>query len=171
VNIAILGAPGTGKTQLARELARCLQPPEHPPGTITDAPPLMAAIHADLLHTNPAGHAAALSQHRIYDLTLLTGLDLACPAERPTPEEPLSREAVDAQLRRALTQGAIAYAVIYGQGPARVQAALQAIASRRDDRIRPGADRLRQWQSACEKCSDPACEHRLFTDRLNIGPR
>lgn len=171
MNIAILGAPGTGKTQLARELARRLQPPEYPPGTITDAPPLMAVIRADLLHKNPVGYAAALAQHRIYDLTLLTGLDLARSADRPTPDEPLSREAVDAQLRRALTQGAIAYAVIYGQGPARVQAALRALSSRRDDRVRPGADRLRQWRSACEKCSDPACEHRLFTSQLNIGPR
>lgn len=171
MKIALLGAPGTGKTQLAHDLSRHLPSLGYPLNAITDAPPLMAAICAGLRYDDPTLADLALAEHQIYDLTLVCGLDLPCPTGRQAPADAISRDAVDARLRAALTRGRIAYAVVYGQGPARVEAALNAIASLRGDRIKPRTNRLPQWQASCEKCSDPECEHRMFTGQLNIGKR
>lgn len=175
MKIALLGAPGSGKTQLAYELTQRLRTATAGEDAvdvlITDAPPLMAAIYADLLHNDQTRYALALTEHKIYDLTLVSGLDIPGSSGRQQHDGPASREAVDARLRFALTRGKIAYAVIYGRGLARVDAALKAIASLRDDRAKPNASNPGHWQWSCEKCSDPECEHRLFTGLLKIGNR
>lgn len=133
--IALLGAPGTGKTRLARDLAAHLQ--------------------------SSAGDLLFLDGTRTPDCeaTLLLGLDLPSAA---------GGEAADAQLREALQSAGVAYQVVYGTGAQRLQSALVALASagvlpaglapRREE---GGATRA--WTWICEKCSDPACEHRLFT--------
>jgi hypothetical protein len=167
MKIAILGAQGTGKSQLAQRL-RSLQEV----GTvITDAPPLMAAIHGGLRYRDQTLCDAALAQHERYDLTLVTGLDIACNSGQAQYEGSASRETVDARLRAMLTRAGIAYAVVYGQGPARVEAALKIISAWRGKRLEPQAAAISRRQWTCEKCSDPECEHRLFTGQLGIGHR
>lgn len=101
-------------------------------------------------------------------LTLLMGLDLPCP-----PDQQPAREAADARLRAALVRAGRAYRVVYGHGERRTENALQAIKSIAvsaygtsargtfDSDSSAKSARLRAWN--CEKCSDPECEHRLFT--------
>jgi nicotinamide riboside kinase len=167
MKIAILGAQGSGKTQLAHDLSCRLRSLHDVTSVIADTPPLMAAVYGDLLHDNQTLYESAFAHHKTYDLTLVSGLDIPCSGGRPHDAGSVSRELVDAQLRVALTRGRIAYTVIYGWGPARVDAALNAIAPLRHDRAI--ATNTSHWQWTCDKCSDAACEHQIFTGRLKIG--
>ncbi|MBO9677857.1 MAG: hypothetical protein J7556_06445 [Acidovorax sp.] len=119
--------------------------------------------------TDAAELATAL-RHR-----LVPGVLLACD---PQPE-PCGAPAVvlllggspDASAwRDLLAQAGWSYQVLYGEGAAqRLDAALRALhvalpAALREapaPRTIDAPQRLRAW--ACEKCSDPQCEHRLFT--------
>jgi nicotinamide riboside kinase len=170
MHIAILGAQGSGKTQLTQTLQKRFEftPPASrvTPLLIADGTPLMAAVMADLQFNDPSLYAAALEHHKVYDLTLLLGLDLDWHATGSVP-----REALDARLRAVLVQNQLAFTVIYGLGPDRVEAALNAIKPLRKERAQPPESGLAHWQSNCEKCSDPVCEHRLFTGRLQLGQR
>lgn len=104
-------------------------------------------------------------------LILLMGLDLPCPTS-----ERAAQEAADARLRADLTQVGMGYRVVYGHGEQRIANALNAIkniaSSTYPSSARGNFDsdsgsstrtapRPRAWN--CEKCSDPECEHRLFT--------
>lgn len=158
-SIALLGAPHTGAEALARAL-RARIPPES--ALIVVVPAVLAA--PPQAQPAPALPAATL--------TLLMGLDLPCPAE-----DRAIQEAFDAQLRGALQLAGVTYRVIYGQDRTRVVNALNAIKSIAKNAFPIGgegifdvengmrAQRLRAWN--CEKCSDPACEHRLFTSLVD----
>jgi hypothetical protein len=124
MKICLLGAPGTGKTQLAGELA----------------PHFSAVVDGDL------------SQAATADAVLVMGLDLPGSA---------GADAADGRLREQLQQAGIPYRVVYGSGPERLRNALAALGQRLGTEAAPAA-----WNWACEKCSDPVCEHRLFTGLL-----
>ena len=107
-------------------------------------------------------------------ITLLTGLDWPCP-----PAEQENREQCDAELRRQLQASGTPYRVVYGSTARRLTTALAAAqvlqapaqstaasspfdgAEGRDEDNDQGPLKMRSW--GCEKCSDPVCEHRLFT--------
>lgn len=158
--IVLLGAPGTGTQALAEALAPHLRA----------APSPLSIAHSTLVDALAADHgmhlAAALQAHQGAALTLLMGLDLPCPAA-----ERERRQAMDARLRATLDAQAIAYRVVYGQGPARLASAMralgpllgghQAVDGQTVAHSEARAARLRAY--GCEKCSDPVCEHRLFT--------
>ena len=141
--IRLLGAAGTGKTQLAAELRVALRVgvEEHP------ALPDLGS---------PAPATAA---------TLLMGLDLPCPpAARP------AQQAADQELRGALARAGIAYQVVYGQGADRLCHALQALQAWPSGAgtvpaKKPGKATA-TWVWACDNCSDPQCERRLLSDLL-----
>lgn len=112
-------------------------------------------------------------------ITLLTGLDWPCPP----PAEQDNRGQCDAELRRQLQASGTPYRVVYGSTARRVSTALAAAQAlqasspstavsitrapvgsadgRRDEDDDQGSLKMRSW--GCEKCSDPICEHRLFT--------
>lgn len=148
LRIALLGAPGTGKTQLAGDLAAALSGGEQPL-LIADNPPW------------------AMAQPAARQLTLLMGLDLAA-TDAAGPE----RDAADQALRQTLTQAGVRYTVIYGQGPERLHNALLALQSLLPGKPSGPSSRLstpqRQppWVWSCDKCSDPQCERRLLSDLL-----
>ena len=160
--IAVVGAPGTGKSTLSLDLAARLRTRGHRVRVISNRQPLPeTAPDADLvIEDGPEVQGLGLCE-----LTLLMGLDLAIPpmsaANVPT------REAMDACLRDGLRQAGIGWRVIYGQGPERVQQALQAVAA-----VLPWAwsqaareEDIGRWsrlRASCEKCGDADCEHRLF---------
>ena len=156
--IVLLGAPGTGSHALAEALAPhlCAAPT---PLFITHSP-LVGALASG----NGADLAAALQAHQGAALTLLMGLDLPCP-----PTEQSHQQTMDSRLRATLDAQSIAYRVVYGQGPARLASAVRALGTLLgpgrgagdDDKALSRAARLRAY--GCEKCSDPVCEHRLFT--------
>jgi len=125
VKLAILGAPGSGKTRLARDLAQQL-----PASAVSDAPDPRALREGQ------------------FDRVLLMGLDL--------PGMGSVQLAADAQLRATLEQHGVSYAVVYGHGAQRSQAAMRLIT--------PQEGPPPRWRGVCDKCADPDCERRLFTE-------
>ena len=146
-SVDILGAQGSGKSWLARALISALQASglqDH--WVISES-------------QEPAPHPSPET------ITLLMGLDL--PGLGP------EQDGEDKRLRQALVNTQAPFTVIYGKGLDRLSNALLALdlACQTDAawleresaqfNINRGRD---VWQ--CNECSDPACEHKLFTGLL-----
>lgn len=174
--IHLVGAPHSGVHELLAALTAELGVHK------AQLHPLMQALpSADSVL--PAHPQASLLQP--VPITLLTGLDWPCP-----PAEQENREQRDAELRRQLQASGIPYRVVYGSTARRLTTALAAAqalqaptppttvsltrapigsADGRDGDDDQGPWKMRSW--GCEKCSDPICEHRLFTSlRLAATP-
>ncbi len=173
LNIALVGAPHTGKTSLADGLKASI-----------DAAGWKVTVSAPPW---PEG-AADLPGCR---LALLMGLNTA-PTQDASGQAPdsgqtqtmaqaMAQGVADQSIRAVLTQARVPYQVLYGSAEERLALALRSI----EHLIVPAADRsplgtrvperppkeARQtaasaWVWACEKCSDPQCEHRLLSDLL-----
>ena len=163
--IHLVGAPHSGVHELLAALTAEL-------GVHTaQLHPLMQALpSAD--SALPASPEASLPP--LTPITLLTGLDWPCP-----PAEQDNREQCDAELRRQLQASGTPYRVVYGSTARRLTTAMAAAqvlhapaqstaasstfdgADGRDEGNDQGPLKMRSW--GCEKCSDPVCEHRLFT--------
>lgn len=140
---------------------------------LSDTTPLMTAVYSDLLFNDKSLYPMALAHQALYDITLVTGLDLPWVADGLQRDGPQVRVPVDNGVRQALEGAGLPYRVVYGQGPRRLNNALLALGL-------PGEDLSAQqtrmdgqfsinqgrsiWQ--CNECSDPACEHKLFTGLL-----
>lgn len=148
--VAVLGAPGTGKTRLAGELMAALS--------------CNSAGGAFLVLDDPS--LADVLDSRGFDRILLMGLDLpAHQTERP------AQDAADQRLRQALTKTDVPYTVVYGMGPARLAHALEAVhelvdCSNPSAQPSSSAQARRPWVWTCDTCSDPDCERRLLSDLL-----
>ena len=126
---------------------------------VADTTAVMVAIYSAMLFQDGSLYRFALEQQRGYDVTLVTGLDIPWVADGLQRDGPHVREPVDAQVRQALADAGVPYRVVYGSGPERLANALAAIdAGRLREKLAQPA-----WAWACDKCSDPECEHRLFT--------
>ena len=150
LKIALLGAPNTGKSQLAATLSRALE---------------VSAWHAVVV---TAETPALLAEPVRYDLTLLMGLETLAQS----PELAQQQLAADQSIRAALALSGAPYRVIYGQQQERLEQAL-----REFERLLPAAEqgtrqntdpgsKAKAWVWVCDKCSDPQCEHRLLSDLL-----
>lgn len=128
---------------------------------IADTTALMVAIYSAMLFEDGSLYAFALERQRHYDHTLVTGLDLPWVADGLQRDGAHVRPPVDALVRAGLHQAGVGFRVIYGQGQTRLNHALAAINAPTHPRGE-GQDRGR-WLGNCEKCSDPECEHRLFS--------
>lgn len=106
---------------------------------------------AHLLPDDPAASGVLADAN----LVLLLGL----------PPNHTREHATDHQaLRALLQQHALPFALVYGEPAVQLKNALQAIAHAQGQ---AQASPVRSnWRWACEKCSDPACEHRLFGELL-----
>ena len=124
---------------------------------ISDTTSLMVAIYSAMLFDDGTLYQFALSRQRGYDLTLVTGLDVAWVADGLQRDGPHVREPVDALVRAALAKAGVPYRVVYGHGEERLPNALTAITGMR------APAPTGTWKWTCDKCSDPECEHRLFT--------
>jgi len=131
---------------------------------IADTSALMVAIYSAMLFADGTLYRFALDRQRLYDVTLVAGLDVPWVPDGLQRDGPHVREPVDAQVRTALERGGIAYRVIYGSGDERLTNALVALQQLRH----PASDK--RWTWDCDKCSDPECEHRLFTGLLRGTP-
>jgi nicotinamide riboside kinase len=131
---------------------------------LSDTAPLMTAIYSDLVFGDASLYVKAVEDHATFSLTLVTGLDLPWVADGFQRDGFAMRARVDQRLREVLQQYGIAFSTVYGSGAARSQSAFQAIGYALGA---PLPDTQRSlWQWPCEKCSDPACEHRLFSALL-----
>jgi thymidylate kinase len=144
MRIAILGAPQTGKSQLAQALTQHLTT-QHIDVAVLDAPSTTDITPSDIV--------------------LLCGLDLML-----APSD--VHQKADEALRQALTQQHTAFQVVYGQGAERFTHALYAAALRAQALgLEALAANMRQlqplrWTGACEHCADADCEHRLFSQLI-----
>ena len=143
--IVVLGAPGTGAAELTAELSAALPP------------------NGELQVTHEAWPSAG------HDFALLMGLD---QPDVQTAER-LRREQLDGELRERMRALGLPCQVVYGLGRARLNHALLALglpsADKHTRQVREQAQfDLNRGRTAwsCEKCSDPDCEHRLFTGLL-----
>jgi nicotinamide riboside kinase len=133
----------------------------HAEVVIADTTALMVAIYSAMLFEDGTLYQFALERQRGYDLTLLTGLDLPWVADGLQRDGAHVREPVDALVRESLERARLPYRVVYGAGTERLMHALTAIGS-----AVPPCGSPRPWTWSCDKCSDPDCEHRLFTALL-----
>jgi nicotinamide riboside kinase len=140
---------------------------------VADTTALMVAIYAGMLQEEGALLRFALVRQATYDLTLVTGLDLPWVADGLHRDAGHPREELDALLRTLLQGAGISYQVVYGSGSARLQGALAALRSAGVLPATQGGatadEAAAPWVWNCEKCSDPACEHRLFRRLLQAG--
>ena len=135
---------------------------------VADTTALMTAVYSDMLFDDRALYPDALAAQAGYTMTLLTALDLPWVADGLQRDGPHVREPVDALVRAALARAGISYAVVHGRGPERLASAWTAL-NLASDAEAAVAHRTagEAWGRSCEKCSDPVCEHRLFTDLLS----
>ena len=150
---------------IAREQTRRIDAVQGCDIVLADTTALMVAVYSELLFGDRSLHAFALEQQRRFDLTLLTGLDLPWVADGIQRDGPQVRAGVDASLRGLLEQAAIGYATVYGSGAQRCANALRSLgAARAAGPAQPPQAKAAAspWRWDCDKCSDPACEHRLF---------
>lgn len=142
---------------------------QHTSGTvIADTTPMMTAVYSHKLFNDSSLYAMAAAHQQLYDMTLVTGLDLPWVADGLQRDGPQVREPVDALLRAALHSAGVAYKVVYGQGPERLNNALLALGWEASSARAEAQYALNRGRTAwaCDKCSDAACEHRLFTDLI-----
>jgi HTH-type transcriptional regulator, transcriptional repressor of NAD biosynthesis genes len=151
---------------------------------IADTTPLMTAVYSDFIFQDQSLYDFALEHQSKFDVTLVMGLDVAWVADGLQRDGEHVREPVDSLLRQALSQASIPFKVIYGQGQARVNAALLALQDSlrlelqsllvslplietqlERENAQFGLNRGRTaWR--CDLCSDADCEHKLFSDLL-----
>jgi nicotinamide riboside kinase len=140
---------------------------------IADTTPLMTAVYSHFLFGDESLYPMALAHQTLFDQTLVTGLDLPWVADGLQRDGPYVRSPVDTLVRQALERAGIAYRVVYGQGHQRLNNALLALGLTGEDAaartIRDKAqfainEGRTVWQ--CNECSDPECEHKLFSGLL-----
>ena len=143
MKVAILGASMTGKTELSLALQKFLQT-HHIQIEVIDSPDIPAIEPKDIV--------------------LLCGLDLASSKEAQSNQ--------DQEVRTSLLKQDIAFQVVYGQGPQRLQNALFCLANHMPQWAKTlrGLDLPARWTGLCEKCGDGQCEHRLFTQLVSQTP-
>lgn len=120
---------------------------------IADTTALTIAVYSEQVFSDTTLYDAAQREHARCDLTLLSALDLPWQADGLQRDGPHLRAPVDALLRAALARAELAYSVVSGLGPARLENALACV-HRAMNPPNPNA----RWQWVCERCGDGACE-------------
>ncbi len=145
LHVALFGYPGTGKEQFSALLSEALK---------------TAGIVAEI--ASPVALDVPLKADTIF----LMGLQGTNAADVDA----------DSALRQLLDHQKLPYQVLYGAFVECVLQAMNLIRSSLQDAQHPGAlketppesraESTRPWVWACDKCSDPQCEHRLLTGLL-----
>lgn len=140
---------------------------------LADTTAMVVAAYSELYFEDRSLWPSAIKEQRTYGLTLLMGLDLPWVPDGLFRDGPALRTATDAVLRRELQAASIPFQTLYGPLDSRAQQALRAIGTLLERSLVSEdphwAQGRRPW--TCEKCSDPDCEHRLFTHLLQQRTR
>ncbi len=130
---------------------------------IADTSAMMIAVYSDFVFGDASLYAEAERAQQRIGLSLLTALDLPWQADGLQRDGPQVREPVQALVRASLRRSGVGYCVVSGTGPARLDAALQAVrhtlkapAAAHEAAANP------RWQWVCERCDDGACERHLL---------
>lgn len=160
------------QSALAHEQSRRVDEAAAQPGVrvvIADTAPLVIAAYSELYFNDLSLYTGAIAWQRRVGLTMLMGLDLPWVSDGLFRESPAVREATDAALRHQLQTAELPYQTVYGRGEARSRQALRAIGAALGRTLTPSdpgwPQGRRPWN--CDNCSDPGCEHRLFTQLLS----
>jgi nicotinamide riboside kinase len=135
---------------------------------IADTTALMTAVYSHMVFEDHSLDHSALAHQRIFDVNLLTGLDIEWVSDGIQRSGPHVREPVDQRVRHLLAQAGLSYQVVYGLQQDRLHNALYGIA-RQAPHWANALKRQEQpprWSGTCDNCADPDCEHRLFTSLL-----
>jgi nicotinamide riboside kinase len=130
---------------------------------IADTTALMVAIYAAMLFEDGVLYRFAIDRLRTYHLILVSGLDLPWVDDGLHRAGPMVRAQVDGQLRQVLARESLPYRVVYGTGDERHRNALAPVLALLGAAPTGEDEAWRRWQWSCQKCGDPACEHRLFS--------
>jgi nicotinamide riboside kinase len=122
---------------------------------LADTTALMTAVYSDIVFGDRTLYGQAQADQRACHLTLLTALDLPWQPDGLQRDGPQVRTPVDTLLRAALFAAGLPFAVVGGQGPARLASALQAVQHSLGE---PATAPAPRWQAVCERCGDPDCE-------------
>ena len=157
---------------------------KHHDVVVCDTTALMTAVYSQLLFDDDSLVAFAVAQQRRCQLTLLTALDIAWVPDGLQRDGPQVRQPVDNLVRAVLIQHALPWSLVAGQGAARLEAAVDAVApllrgrgemadglvdgemnglfTRLTARDALDASRAAGWTWACDNCDVPDCEHALM---------
>jgi nicotinamide riboside kinase len=139
---------------------------------VCDTTALMTAVYSDLLFNDRSLVRYAVEQQHRCGLTLLTALDIDWVPDGLQRDGPQVRMPVDSRVRALLIDHALPWSLVTGQGEARVETALDAVAPLLRARAAAGSGlftRLacrdaqaaaRRW--VCNDCDEPDCEHTLL---------
>lgn len=146
---------------------------QHAEVVVCDTTGLMTSVYSQWFFQDSSLEAACAQWHRQHvDVTLLSALDLPWIPDGIQRDGAHVRVPVDDALRQALSRQHIPWSLVAGLEQARVQAAMDAVATGLRVRSAPRAGLLtrlierdagaegRAWR--CEHCDVPECEHRML---------
>jgi nicotinamide riboside kinase len=140
---------------------------------VCDTTPLMTAVYSERIFGDRSLQDGAVALQRGYPLTLLTALDITWEPDGQRDGEHV-RLPVDTIIRRLLIGNALPWALVAGQGNARLESALDAVAPllRRQRPAAPATGLFSRlatrdaaqstWRWTCDNCDVPDCEHLLL---------
>lgn len=155
-----------------RHIVAATQARPVPDVVIADTTPLVIAAYSELYFNDSSLLPGAIAHQRGYHSTLLMGLDLPWVPDGLFRDSPAMRDAIDNILRRELQAAGLPFQTVYGRGDARLHQALEVLGPLTGSSLVDTDPALAQGRIAwnCDKCSDPECEHRLFTGLIK-SPR
>lgn len=145
---------------------------------VADTTPLMTAVYSEFLFNDRSLHAMAAEFQSRCAATLLTALDLPWVADGHQRDGAHVRVPVDRLVRGLLLAHGLSWSVVHGEGPQRLENALDALSPWLRSLPAPRAGlftRLSEreaaqpaWRWLCEDCDDPQCEHLLRAGKFTL---
>ncbi len=124
---------------------------------IADTTALQIAVYSEIVFGDRGLYDEALRAQARCRHTLLCAVDLPWVADGLQRDGPHVREPVDTLLRAALRRHGPGFAVVGGQGPTRLAAAL-AVLQPAAASVAGDATEVVRWHGLCDRCGDPDCE-------------
>ena len=154
---------------IAQQQTQAIEAARHTDGThlvLADTTAVMTAAYSELYFGDTSLWPLALAWQRSCAQTWLMGCDLPWRADGTQRDGPEWRQRTDALLRQRLQEAGMVFQVFHGTLPLRINQAWRALSpwvgeQNTDSHLTQGRV---AWR--CEDCSDPDCEHRLFSRLL-----